>query len=326
MTPRPGYSLSLFPAVLSGKEHPGPLPRRPPTSSCCRPCGTCPPLPEGWKQTLPAEQLQWVSRALCTRSRSGKLELTSDLCLWWFPPQPCPVYRQPPASPSLHFTRPLFLWMPQCIGHCDSHCLSMSAMLCATLCVLMLIWAPVAPGPSAPWKRDTGQSSNSDVDIYSFHIDSRVSSRYAHTVITSRVANCADQSREVLFEVELPKNAFISNFSMTVGGKTYVGEVKEKGGKTAVRQGNVPRRDRRPGQVRQRDREYLYLGTRINIITKKMRAQYLERWHTETEQQHKLQCYRSLQRDFRLALYLVRVKDPKQRQTLSQYRLSAHSL
>ncbi|XP_066553695.1 inter-alpha-trypsin inhibitor heavy chain H3 isoform X3 [Amia ocellicauda] len=102
-------------------------------------------------------------------------------------------------------------------------------MLCATLCVLLLIWAPVAPGPSTPWKRDTGQqSSSSDVDIYSFHIDSRVSSRYAHTVITSRVANRADQSREVLFEVELPKNAFISNFSMTVGGKTYVGEVKEK--------------------------------------------------------------------------------------------------
>ncbi|XP_066570600.1 complement C1r-B subcomponent-like [Amia ocellicauda] len=30
-------------------------------------------------------------------------------------------------------------------------------------------------------------------------------------------------------------------------------------------------------------------GTRINIITKNIRAQYLERWHTETEQQHKLQ-------------------------------------
>ncbi|XP_066561738.1 uncharacterized protein LOC136750480 [Amia ocellicauda] len=87
-------------------------------------------LPEGWKQMLPAEQLQWVSKALFTRSRFGKLVLTSDLCLWWFPPQPCPVYRQPPASPSLHFARPLFLWMPyrmwavkltciqpQCEGH-----------------------------------------------------------------------------------------------------------------------------------------------------------------------------------------------------------------
>ncbi|KAJ8370870.1 hypothetical protein SKAU_G00108980 [Synaphobranchus kaupii] len=67
-----------------------------------------------------------------------------------------------------------------------------------------------------------------DLDIYSFHVKSTVSSRYAVTVITSRVANRAEEPREVDFHVELPKNAFISKFNMTIGGKAYSGVVKKK--------------------------------------------------------------------------------------------------
>uniref|UniRef100_A0A3B3RKZ6 Inter-alpha-trypsin inhibitor heavy chain 3b, tandem duplicate 1 n=1 Tax=Paramormyrops kingsleyae TaxID=1676925 RepID=A0A3B3RKZ6_9TELE len=66
------------------------------------------------------------------------------------------------------------------------------------------------------------------VDIYSFHIKSMVQSRYAMTVITSRVANLANESQELNFHVEIPKNAFISKFSMTIDGKIYDGVVKEK--------------------------------------------------------------------------------------------------
>lgn len=55
-----------------------------------------------------------------------------------------------------------------------------------------------------------------------------VTSRFAHTVMTSRVLNKANSSQEISFEVELPKTAFITNFSMEIDGKTYVGEVKEK--------------------------------------------------------------------------------------------------
>uniref|UniRef100_A0A671L6P1 Inter-alpha-trypsin inhibitor heavy chain H4-like n=1 Tax=Sinocyclocheilus anshuiensis TaxID=1608454 RepID=A0A671L6P1_9TELE len=65
-------------------------------------------------------------------------------------------------------------------------------------------------------------------ETYGFHINSTVTSRYATTVITSRVANLLNQSQEVHFEVKIPKDAFISQFKMTIEEKTYDGVVKEK--------------------------------------------------------------------------------------------------
>lgn len=52
------------------------------------------------------------------------------------------------------------------------------------------------------------------IEIYSLHVDSTVTSRFAHTVITSRFVNKVNESQEAVFEVELPKTAFITNFSM----------------------------------------------------------------------------------------------------------------
>lgn len=45
-------------------------------------------------------------------------------------------------------------------------------------------------------------------------MDCKVTSRFAHTVVTSKIVNRANESREATFEVELPKTAFITNFSM----------------------------------------------------------------------------------------------------------------
>uniref|UniRef100_A0A8C9TBE5 Inter-alpha-trypsin inhibitor heavy chain H3 n=1 Tax=Scleropages formosus TaxID=113540 RepID=A0A8C9TBE5_SCLFO len=56
----------------------------------------------------------------------------------------------------------------------------------------------------------------------------KVASRFAHTVMTSKAINRANTSQEVFFDVELPKTAFITNFSMEIEGVTYVGQVKEK--------------------------------------------------------------------------------------------------
>ncbi|XP_017392559.1 inter-alpha-trypsin inhibitor heavy chain H4 isoform X3 [Cebus imitator] len=67
-----------------------------------------------------------------------------------------------------------------------------------------------------------------DIDIYSLTVDSRVSSRFAHTVVTSRVVNRADTVKEATFQMELPKKAFITNFSMIIDGVTYPGIIKEK--------------------------------------------------------------------------------------------------
>ncbi|XP_073667938.1 inter-alpha-trypsin inhibitor heavy chain H3-like isoform X2 [Paramisgurnus dabryanus] len=74
----------------------------------------------------------------------------------------------------------------------------------------------------------TSVKKTQDVNIYSFYINSTVTSRYATTIITSRVANRLNESQEIFFEVKIPKNAFISKFRMTIDGKSYDGVVKEK--------------------------------------------------------------------------------------------------
>ncbi|XP_073681749.1 inter-alpha-trypsin inhibitor heavy chain H3-like [Garra rufa] len=87
---------------------------------------------------------------------------------------------------------------------------------------LILLGVFLISATSAPVKK------KQNVDIYSFYINSTVTSRYATTVITSRVANTLNESQEIQFEVKIPKNAFISKFRMTIEGKTYDGVVKEK--------------------------------------------------------------------------------------------------
>ncbi|XP_022602555.1 inter-alpha-trypsin inhibitor heavy chain H3-like isoform X3 [Seriola dumerili] len=67
-----------------------------------------------------------------------------------------------------------------------------------------------------------------DWDIYSFHINSTVTARYSTTVITSRVVNRMEESKEIEFLVRIPKNAFISKFRMFIDGQVYDGIVKAK--------------------------------------------------------------------------------------------------
>ncbi|XP_027439210.1 inter-alpha-trypsin inhibitor heavy chain H4 isoform X1 [Zalophus californianus] len=74
----------------------------------------------------------------------------------------------------------------------------------------------------------TAATQKNGINIYSLTVDSKVSSRFAHTVVTSRVVNRANIMQEATFQVELPKRAFITNFSMVIGGVTYPGNIKEK--------------------------------------------------------------------------------------------------
>ncbi|XP_063577671.1 inter-alpha-trypsin inhibitor heavy chain H4 isoform X1 [Pongo abelii] len=74
----------------------------------------------------------------------------------------------------------------------------------------------------------TTTAEKNGVDIYSLTVDSRVSSRFAHTAVTSRVVNRAHTVQEATFQMELPKKAFITNFSMIIDGMTYPGIIKEK--------------------------------------------------------------------------------------------------
>ncbi|KAG9483686.1 hypothetical protein GDO78_009550 [Eleutherodactylus coqui] len=67
-----------------------------------------------------------------------------------------------------------------------------------------------------------------DIEVYSIIINSQLTSRFAHNVITSRAVNRANVSKEAFFNVDLPKTAFITNFSMIIDGVTYPGVIKEK--------------------------------------------------------------------------------------------------
>ncbi|CAJ1069327.1 hypothetical protein MATL_G00263900 [Xyrichtys novacula] len=69
-------------------------------------------LPEGWRQTLPEEQHEWLGQALFTRGARGQPVLTTDLRLWWYPPGDRPLYTQPPASSHEFFQSRFFLWLP----------------------------------------------------------------------------------------------------------------------------------------------------------------------------------------------------------------------
>ncbi|CAJ0922587.1 unnamed protein product [Ranitomeya imitator] len=53
---------------------------------------------------------------------------------------------------------------------------------------------------------------------------------------------------------------------------------------------------------------------------------YVSDWKNDIISSQKLIMYRSLQRDYRLAPYLEKLPDPRDRQILSRYKLSAHSL
>ncbi|EHH16301.1 hypothetical protein EGK_11565 [Macaca mulatta] len=77
---------------------------------------------------------------------------------------------------------------------------------------------------------DAAKSSNvaNGVEVYSTKINSKVTSRFAHNVVTTRAVNRANTAKEVSFDVELPKTAFITNFTLTIDGVTYPGNVKEK--------------------------------------------------------------------------------------------------
>ncbi|KAJ8920664.1 hypothetical protein NQ315_004803 [Exocentrus adspersus] len=64
--------------------------------------------------------------------------------------------------------------------------------------------------------------------IYEMSIASNVSNRFAKTLIASKVRNAQTEAKETSFTVVLPEKAFISEFVMEVGGKSYKAYVKEK--------------------------------------------------------------------------------------------------
>ncbi|XP_013916056.1 PREDICTED: inter-alpha-trypsin inhibitor heavy chain H3-like [Thamnophis sirtalis] len=77
-------------------------------------------------------------------------------------------------------------------------------------------------------KRNVADTNTDGIDIQSMNINSHITSRFAHNVITSRAINLGNASKEAFFDVDLPKTAFITNFTMTINGVVYPGTIKEK--------------------------------------------------------------------------------------------------
>nr|XP_013795075.1 PREDICTED: inter-alpha-trypsin inhibitor heavy chain H5-like [Apteryx mantelli mantelli] len=61
-----------------------------------------------------------------------------------------------------------------------------------------------------------------------FNVKSTIISRYAFTTVSCTMVNSGSEAREAVFEMQIPAAAFISNFTMSIGNKTYYGEVTGK--------------------------------------------------------------------------------------------------
>uniref|UniRef100_A0A3P8WXA5 Inter-alpha-trypsin inhibitor heavy chain 2 n=1 Tax=Cynoglossus semilaevis TaxID=244447 RepID=A0A3P8WXA5_CYNSE len=68
-----------------------------------------------------------------------------------------------------------------------------------------------------------------DITVKSYRVESRITSRFAHTTVRSSVINSGPSAQSIGFNVQIPKRAFITNFTMNVNGITFSGSVKEKG-------------------------------------------------------------------------------------------------
>lgn len=98
---------------------------------------------------------------------------------------------------------------------------------------------------------DAGQTVFKKPEITSLHIYSDITFRFATTTVTSRIKNVDMKSREAIFDVTLPNEAFITNLTLEIDGKVIIGEIKEK---------EVARKQYEAAQ--QRGESAGYIGTR----------------------------------------------------------------
>ncbi|KAL4823505.1 hypothetical protein H8958_003195 [Nasalis larvatus] len=106
-------------------------------------------------------------------------------------------------------------------------------LLCVYLVSLLVLQAMPALGSAtgrskSSEKRQPVDTAVDGVFIRSLKVNCKVTSRFAHYVVTSQVVNTANEAREVAFDVEIPKTAFISDFAITADGNAFIGDIKDK--------------------------------------------------------------------------------------------------
>ncbi|XP_045392116.1 inter-alpha-trypsin inhibitor heavy chain H2 [Lemur catta] len=112
---------------------------------------------------------------------------------------------------------------------------------------------------------ESGETTDDQVTLYSYKVQSTITSRSATTVIQSKVVNNSPQPQNVVFDVQIPKGAFITNFSMTVDGTTFRSSIKEKTvGKALYSQARA--RGKTAGLVRSGALDMENFKTEVNVL------------------------------------------------------------
>uniref|UniRef100_A0A2K5D4W4 Inter-alpha-trypsin inhibitor heavy chain 2 n=1 Tax=Aotus nancymaae TaxID=37293 RepID=A0A2K5D4W4_AOTNA len=109
------------------------------------------------------------------------------------------------------------------------------------------------------------QEEDDQVTLYSYKVQSTITSRMATTMIQSKLVNNSPQPQNVVFDVQIPKGAFISNFSMTVDGTTFRSSIKEKTvGRALYAQARA--KGKMAGLVRSRALDMENFRTEVNVL------------------------------------------------------------
>nr|XP_008998149.3 inter-alpha-trypsin inhibitor heavy chain H2 isoform X2 [Callithrix jacchus] len=116
------------------------------------------------------------------------------------------------------------------------------------------------PGESGETLEEVDQ-----VTLYTYKVQSTITSRMATTMIQSKLVNNSPQPQNVMFDVQIPKGAFISNFSMTVDGTTFRSSIKEKTvGRALYAQARA--KGKTAGLVRSRALDMENFRTEVNVL------------------------------------------------------------
>uniref|UniRef100_A0A8C5MRL9 Inter-alpha-trypsin inhibitor heavy chain 2 n=1 Tax=Leptobrachium leishanense TaxID=445787 RepID=A0A8C5MRL9_9ANUR len=81
---------------------------------------------------------------------------------------------------------------------------------------------------SADNEDDEQTLSADSIILQSYKVESTITSHFANTMIRSKIVNNAKTSKSLVFDIQIPKGAFISNFTMNVNGIIFSGSIKEK--------------------------------------------------------------------------------------------------
>ena len=99
--------------------------------------------------------------------------------------------------------------------------------LCYICCVVAALLSEINGAP---------QLLPSDIDgieaevakITKFHVNTKIQMRYATTKVETVVKNFKNENATASFDMYVPKEAFVSNFTMTIEDQTYVANVQTK--------------------------------------------------------------------------------------------------